>query len=125
MESEPDYEALSARLGECCDNLLKLRARVLWADLYAQALSARRAYARAYGEAKRLAGAVDFDDLIRQTVHLLIENRMAEWIRYKLDQTTDHILVDYAQDTNIEHWKLIVALLATFIPVHSAKVDKV
>src|SRR3546814_18380243 len=70
-----------ARLGECCDNLLKLRARVLWADLYAQALSAGRAYARAYGEAKRLAGAVGFDDLIRKTVHLLNENRMAEWIR--------------------------------------------
>src|SRR3546814_5427394 len=43
MDAEPDYEALSARLGECCDNLLKLRARVLWADLYAQALSAGRA----------------------------------------------------------------------------------
>src|SRR3546814_10146904 len=71
MDAEPDYEALSARLGECCDNLLKLRARVLWADLYAQALSAGRAYARAYGEANRLAGAVDFDDLIRKTVHLL------------------------------------------------------
>src|SRR3546814_1799130 len=78
MDAEPDYEALSARLGECCDNLLKLRARVLWADLYAQALSAGRAYARAYGEAKRLAGAVDFDDLIRKTVHLLNENRSEE-----------------------------------------------
>src|SRR3546814_14050245 len=102
MDAGPDYEALSARLGECCDNLLKLRARVLWADLYAQALSAGRAYARAYGEAKRLAGAVDFDDLIRKTVHLLNENRMAEWIRYKLDQTTENILVDEAQDTRSE-----------------------
>src|SRR3546814_20577617 len=100
MESEPDYEALSARLGECCDNLLKLRARVLWADLYAQALSAGRAYARAYGEAKRLAGAVDFDDLIRKTVHLLNENRLAEWIRYKLAQTTDHNPFQEATDTN-------------------------
>src|SRR3546814_17662170 len=59
MDAEPDYEALSARLGECCDNLLKLRARVLWADLYAQALSAGRAYARAYGEATRLAGRAE------------------------------------------------------------------
>src|SRR3546814_6795092 len=72
-----------------------------------------------------MAGAVDFDDLIRKTVHLLNENRMAEWIRYKLDQTTDHILVDEAQDTNIAQWQIVAALAADFFSGESAKGDKV
>src|SRR3546814_10894320 len=72
-----------------------------------------------------MAGAVDFDDLIRKTVHLLNENRMAEWIRYKLDQTTDHILVDGAQDTNIAQWQIVAALAADFSSGEGAQGDKV
>ena len=29
---------------------------------------------------------------------------MGEWVRYKLDRRTDHILVDEAQDTNADQW---------------------
>ncbi|MBB4641635.1 double-strand break repair helicase AddA [Rhizorhapis suberifaciens] len=125
IDAEPEYEALAARMAECCDRLLKLRARVAWADLYARALSAGRAYAHAYSEAKRLAGAVDFDDLIRTTVRLLNENKMADWIRFKLDQATDHILVDEAQDTNIAQWQIVAALASDFFSGEGAKGEKV
>jgi ATP-dependent helicase/nuclease subunit A len=121
IDAEPDYEALAARLAECCDALLKLQARAAWADLFAQALSAGRTYALAYAEAKRLAGAVDFDDLIRKTVGLLNENHMADWIRYKLDQTTDHILVDEAQDTNISQWQIVKEITSDFFSGEGAK----
>src|SRR3546814_784679 len=50
---------------------------------------------------------------------------MAEWIRYKLDQTTDHILVDEAQDTNIAQWQIVAALAADFFSGEGAKGDKV
>ena len=50
--------------------------------------------------AKRSAGVADFDDLIAWTRRLLDKPGMGEWVRYKLDRRTDHILVDEAQDTN-------------------------
>src|SRR3546814_14994520 len=37
MDAEPDYEALSARLGDCCDNLINMRESGLWVALYAKA----------------------------------------------------------------------------------------
>ena len=67
-----------------------------------KALIVGRDYAEAYRAAKRRAGAVDFDDLIRATVALLDQPGMGEWVRYKLDQATDHVLIDEAQDTNAE-----------------------
>lgn len=75
-------------------------------DWMADALMAGRQFARAYADAKREQGLVDFDDLIRLTVGLL-ENGDQQWIRYKLDQRIDHILVDEAQDTNVDQWRII------------------
>ena len=31
----------------------------------------------------------------------------AQWVRYKLDQRTDHVLVDEAQDTNPAQWDIV------------------
>ena len=39
---------------------------------------------------------------------------MGEWVRYKLDQRTDHILVDEAQDTNAAQWDIVGALAEEF-----------
>jgi ATP-dependent helicase/nuclease subunit A len=114
IAAEADYAGLAVRLGERCAELIALRARATYAELLAKALHAGRAYAAAYQEAKRLAGAVDFDDLIARAVTLLIEDGMADWIRYKLDQRTDHILVDEAQDTNTQQWQIVGALAAEF-----------
>jgi ATP-dependent helicase/nuclease subunit A len=108
------YAELASRLHGRCKELIELRVRARLADLFAAALEAGRAYARAYAEAKRAAGVVDFDDLIRATVRLLGEPGMGEWIRFKLDQATDHILVDEAQDTNVNQWRIIKALADEF-----------
>ena len=32
---------------------------------------------------------------------------MGDWVRYKLDRQTDHILVDEAQDTNERQWNIV------------------
>ncbi len=53
---------------------------------------------------------LDFDDLIRLAERLLMTPGMGEWVRYKLDQNTDHILVDEAQDTNEAQWNIVRAL---------------
>jgi ATP-dependent helicase/nuclease subunit A len=108
------YADLAARLHGRCKELIELRVRARLADLFAAALEVGREYARAYAEAKRAAGVVDFDDLIRATVRLLREPGMGEWIRFKLDQATDHILVDEAQDTNASQWEIVGALAEDF-----------
>lgn len=118
------YEELALRLHGRCAELLQLRIRAKLADLFAAALEAGRAYARAYAEAKRAAGAVDFDDLIRATVRLLRQPGMGDWIRYKLDQATDHILVDEAQDTNASQWEIVGALAGEFFAGEGAKGSK-
>lgn len=115
------YEEIARRLHGQCRELVELRVRARLADLFAAALEAGRGYARAYAEAKRAAGVVDFDDLIRATVRLLGEPGMGEWIRYKLDQATDHILVDEAQDTNPQQWAIVGALAGEFFAGEGAK----
>ena len=101
VDLDPDYEAMAASLGDDCAALLSLGVRAAYADLLADGLEVGRDYARAYAAAKRRAGGVDFDDLIATTVSLLEQPGIGEWVRYKLDQGTEHVLIDEAQDTNL------------------------
>ncbi|WP_150291324.1 double-strand break repair helicase AddA [Sphingobium estronivorans] len=119
------YGDAIARMHGRCAELLGLKLRADYAALLAKALHAGRAYARAYAEAKQLAGAVDFDDLIANTARLLSQPGIADWIRFKLDQRIDHILVDEAQDTNVSQWQIVGALAAEFFAGEGAKGDKV
>ena len=118
---DADYEALIAEMGEACVGVLGMIARAGYADLLAQGLSAGREYAAAYRQAKRRAGAVDFDDLIGRTVELLDQPGMGDWIRFKLDQATSHILIDEAQDTNWSQWEIVRAIADEFFAGDGAK----
>jgi len=111
---EEEYPELASGLYTWCAELLDLRVRAVYADLLADALDVGRDYAAAYARAKRRIGGVDFDDLIRATIDLLGQPGMGEWVRYKLDQVTEHILIDEAQDTNPEQWSIIRALADEF-----------
>ncbi|HEY5712918.1 MAG TPA: double-strand break repair helicase AddA [Allosphingosinicella sp.] len=114
LRADPDYEAHAARLAECCGRLISmLRQAELVASL-AAGLRAGQGFARAYEAAKRGLGVVDFDDLIREAEALLLTPGMGDWVRYKLDRQTDHILVDEAQDTNSSQWNIVDALAGEF-----------
>lgn len=108
------YGDLATRLFDRCNALIGLRARAAFSDLLAQGMAAGRAYALAYRSAKQRLGAVDFNDLIRETGRLLSQPGIGEWVRFKLDQTTDHILIDEAQDTNWDQWEIVKALADEF-----------
>jgi ATP-dependent helicase/nuclease subunit A len=123
VAAEPAYVEIAARLGERCKELCALRDRAVYAELLAKALHAGRAYARAYAAAKRHAGAVDFDDLIARAAALLKDGGMADWIRYKLDQQVDHILIDEAQDTNRAQWEIVEAISEDFFAGEGARGD--
>ncbi len=74
-----------------------------------------------YQRAKRRRGLVDYDDLILTTDRLLQRPGIAPWILYKLDGGIDHILVDEAQDTNPEQWRLLEELSREFFVGQGAR----
>ncbi len=69
---------------------------------------------RQFQRAKRESGLLDFDDLIYCTEQLLSKSEIMAWVRFKLDQGVDHILLDEAQDTSPSQWALIDKLTDSF-----------
>src|SRR5690606_32417991 len=63
---------------------------------------------------KARVGALGFDDLIARAARLLTAEGAAQWVRYKLDMSIDHVLVDEAQDTNADQWAIVRALTEEF-----------
>ena len=111
---EAAYAEAAMRLHGRCGELIAMEARAHYADLLAQGLMAGREYSAAYARAKSRIGAVDFDDLIRRTVALLGQPGMGQWVRFKLDSATEHLLIDEAQDTNRRQWEIVRAMADEF-----------
>lgn len=120
----PDYEAVAEQLMAWSGELLETATLFEYCDLLSGALNAGRAFYQQYSHAKKLQGVVDFDDMIRMTASLLGQGDMAQWIRYKLDQRTDHILVDEAQDTNLAQWEIVHALADEFFAGKGAQEER-
>jgi ATP-dependent helicase/nuclease subunit A len=71
--------------------------------------------------AKARLGVVDYDDMIAAAQRLLQAPGAAEWVRFKLDQRIDHVLVDEAQDTNARQWQIVEALTKEFFDGDGAR----
>jgi len=125
VPSDPLYLNAAEPLYGFFAGLIEMRRLDRTARAITAALTLGQDYARAYADAKRAAGVVDFNDMIRATVRLLETPGIGEWIRYKLDQTVDHVLVDEAQDTNAAQWSIVKALTEEFFAGEGAKGDKV
>ena len=82
------------------------------------------AFADRWEQAKTREGYLDFDDLIRKAARLLANQDASAWIRYKLDRSFDHILIDEAQDTNSSQWDIVFALIDDFFSGDGARGDK-
>lgn len=67
-----------------------------------------------YRVGKDRQAALDYDDLIVRTAHLLSRPDAAGWVLFKLDGGLDHILVDEAQDTSPAQWSIVEALASEF-----------
>ncbi len=96
----PEAQEECDALCEAVEELLSLLRRDELVRTQAAGLRAGARFAEAYAAAKRAGGLADFDDLIRWTRDLLAQPGIGEWVRFKLDRRTDHLLVDEAQDTN-------------------------
>jgi len=66
----------------------------------------RRVYER-YQQLLRASNAVDFDDLMLETVKLLVDNPL---VRDQYAQRFEHVLVDEFQDTNVVQYELLKLL---------------
>ena len=114
IKAHPEYAELLSEFAYWLVNLRRLRCAADFATTQAAGLRAGQAFACAYRLAKRAAGVADFDDLIAWTRRLLAREGMGDWVRFKLDQRTDHILVDEAQDTNADQWAIVDALASEY-----------
>ena len=113
-EAEPDYAQLAAEFAAWLGKVRTVIAASRFAAIQAAGLRAGQAFAKAYVRAKQAQGVADFNDLIAWTRRLFEQPGMGEWVRYKLDQRTDHILIDEAQDTNADQWAIVDALAGEF-----------
>lgn len=74
--------------------------------------------------AKLQRGWLDFDDLIRLAGQLLGSSAVAQWVLFKLDGGIDHILIDEAQDTSPDQWRVIDLLTQEFTAGQGARDDR-
>jgi ATP-dependent helicase/nuclease subunit A len=116
--------ALAALEGEA-ERLIAARERIKAAGVaasteallvFAEALLAR------YEAGKRASALLDYDDLIHNAGALLADERVP-WVLFKLDGGLDHILIDEAQDTNPEQWRVVKALAGEFFAGADARRD--
>ncbi|MFC3080394.1 double-strand break repair helicase AddA [Phenylobacterium terrae] len=113
-------KAEQERIGEAFR--LARRARVAEDTVYALTLAAH--YVHAHETEKARSGGLDFADLIERTCALLASRPAAAWVLYKLDGGIDHILVDEAQDTAPDQWRIVRALTGEFFAGEDRKAER-
>ena len=109
--------AVAVRLNALADRFWEVETRyrsAYAAGLAEAAITIADAVQREYASAKRTRTALDYDDLIVETLKLLERSEAASWVLYKLDGGLDHILIDEAQDTSPEQWQIVRRLSDEF-----------
>jgi len=111
-----DHPTLSQQLiaerDRICE-LLDRRRAVVTRDRTAALITITDAVLRRYRAEKDRRGLLDYADLIDKTL-ALFESVTATWVLYKLDLGIDHMLVDEAQDTSPQQWKIVETLAGEF-----------
>ena len=106
----PRLDALMLRVESARPRRIALQAAEKTAALHWFAA----AFLPVYKARKADRGWLDFDDLITRAKALLTDPAVAAWVLFRLDGGIDHILVDEAQDTSPDQWRVIELLTAEF-----------
>ena len=116
----PALEALMARVEAVRPSRIGLYSAQKTLSLHHFA----RPFLAEYERRKQARGWLDFDDLILRAGALMSDPGLAAWVLYRLDGGIDHILVDEAQDTSPEQWRVIESLAREFTAGESARSDR-
>ncbi len=113
-------DALGAEQARLVDVIERRRA-VTVARASAALLRLGGALLDEYDRHKAARARLDYDDLVLAAGRLLARPGVAPWVLYKLDGGLDHILVDEAQDTSPEQWRVIARLADEFFAGEGAR----
>jgi ATP-dependent helicase/nuclease subunit A len=102
------------RLFEAVDKVIERQRAVSFIDHAGAWIRVGMAVSGHYRRLKTASATVDFDDMVADAARLLEAEGMASFVARKLDRRIGHVLVDEAQDTNPEQWRLIDGLTADF-----------
>jgi len=111
-------ETVSAHFRDVSDATVRVRQALLRAATYQRttaALTLGLAVLDAFAQALHRSHQLGFAELEWQTVRLLRRAGTADWVRYKLDQQLEHVLLDEFQDTSATQWRLLLPLLQEFV----------
>lgn len=110
-------------IGNACAQLLALPVQAALADDLAAGWQLAAQFAGEWSHRKGAEGLAEYDDLIARTAALLANSALSDWIRFKLDQRIDHLLIDEAQDTNADQWTIAQGLTDEFFAGLGARGD--
>lgn len=113
-ESLPDAEEIITAEQERLSNIIDKIKAVSIATTTESILDISASLILIYESLKRFASVLDYDDLIYFSYRLLSDKEKAPWVMYKLDGGIDYLLLDEAQDTSPQQWKIIQALCDEF-----------
>jgi len=114
LEKWGDLDGLILPILECLEEIRSKEATAICYQFSVAIADLAIALYRRYQQAKMQRSVLDYDDLIYFTEKLLSQTEMMAWVRYKLDQGIDHILLDEAQDTSPQQWGLLHQLTDSF-----------
>jgi ATP-dependent helicase/nuclease subunit A len=131
------YKLIFTKEGNIRKNLLKnlddfilyveefysLRNKILFAkrNIAASKISIITLYC--YEKFCKIIGALSYEDILYSTLRLL-NNVDNSWILYDLDLRISHLLLDEAQDTNLESWQIIAKITEEFFAGHGTKENR-
>ncbi|BDW82425.1 double-strand break repair helicase AddA [Erythrobacter sp. Dej080120_24] len=124
-QAEPRLPDWQQAVAEAMANFEARKRLLALSDFITPALELGRAFFLRWEEAKAREGLLDFDDLIRKAGTVLKNSTAADWIRYKLDRSFDHVLIDEAQDTNSAQWDIVHAVIDDYFSGEGARGDKI
>ena len=107
-------DATVARICAAIGEIVELEAGFDVLEIAARHLRVGHAVEAGFRTHKARSGLLDFDDMIARAAAMLGQDGMGDWVRFKLDERIDHILVDEGQDTNARQWAITRAIADEF-----------
>ena len=114
LKKSPGALAILEKEGRRLEHTIIHWRSVTIAESTASILVLGDALLKNYQKQKKAKALLDYDDLILLAGKLLHLEGVAPWVLFKLDGGIDHVLVDEAQDTNQDQWRVIEALAQEF-----------